>query len=67
MKLLVANKTMYMVFASRIYSDPIPKNKNEIDSEFDWDFQNPSIKSIEQLYLNWPDFRTINGLKFIKV
>ena len=67
MKLLVANRTMYMVFADRIYSDPISQSKNEIDSYFDWDLQNPSIKTIEQLYLNWPDFRTINGLKFVKV
>jgi len=67
MRLLVDNKNMYIVISDRIYSESIPKNTVEIDKDFDWNIQNPDMKTVEQAYQEWPDLKTIINLKFVNV
>ena len=54
MKILTDNKNIYMIISDRLYSESLPQDVSTIDDDMKWDIQNPEIKTMEDLYAEFP-------------
>ena len=54
MKLLTNGKLMYMIIEDRVYIEDLPLSFDDMNWEYDWEQQNPDMKSIKDIRREFP-------------
>ena len=54
MKILTNGKLMYMIVEDHVYIEDLPESTDEINWEYDWEQQNPEIKTIQDIRREFP-------------
>ena len=54
MKILTNGKLMYMIVEDHVYIEDLPDSLDDINWEYDWEQQNPEMKTITDIKREFP-------------